>query len=794
MNCESISADNEPDGKPKRARTPGRYVSHAVSGTGVLITARNASVNVGISPLGIIRITYLHSPVSGLSTTPAVTGWNGQASCQVIESGRFLKILSGSMEVEVEKTDMLVTIRREGKTIAEDLRPFKWTGGQVMLSQRMSPGDFIYGLGEKTGFMNKRGRKYTMWNSDEFNAHNTTIDPLYLSIPFFINFNPERVYGLYLDNPYRSVFEMGEGGKDDYQISAEGGQMDYYLITGNSMREIIRGYASLTGTTPMPPRWSIGHHQSRYSYKSEEEVLEIAGKFRTRDIPCDAIHLDIHFMDGYRVFTWDDENYPDPSAMSANLLEAGIRLVSIADPGIKVDSGYGLYLEAVGKGLCCKYPDGRLFTGKAWPGESVFPDFTLEAARRWWGGKTLEFMEKFGISGIWHDMNEPAVFSAVSTMDPDVYHGGDGDGGTHLRYHNLYGFLQNKGVYESSRRRSDERPFILTRAGFAGIQRYAAVWTGDNRSMWEHLELSIPMILNMGLSGLVFTGADIGGFVHHSNGELLVRWYQAGVFAPFFRNHCEAHAYNQEPWSFGEKYEAIIRDAIRFRYALAAELYNLFFAAYRTGLPVMRPLVLDYPGDPAVYSVCDQFLFGDSLLVATVIRPGVDHRMVYLPQGGWHDLYSGERFEGKSRIIVDAPLERIPVFLKGGSIIPFNDPGPSMEQIPRERLTFAITFEPGIERNSYRNYGDDGHTFAYEGGTFFLEEISYEKSPRDIKIRKKVLNNGYPCEYERYRFSLRNVPAIREISADNRPVAFERVGRNLEFEVGSAFMEIDIRL
>ena len=673
------------------------------------------------------------------------------------ESNTHVQVETPSLTVEIRKSDFTVRIQSGDSTLVESARPFGWKGNAFEARIRLFPDQHIYGLGEKTGFLDKRGKRYVMWNSDVFAAHTSTTDSLYVSVPFFICVGEKSCYGFYLDNSWRTVFDMGETEPDEYAVCADGGNLDFYVIAGNTPADVLSSYIGLTGSTPLPPAWSLGYHQSRFSYRSEEEVLGLAEEFSRREIPCAAIHLDIHHMEGYRTFTWDEEAFPDPEGMTSALRGHGIRAVSIVDPGIKVDSSYPVYREMADRQYWCRHADGTPFVGDVWPGRSVFPDFVREDVRRWWGEKIVEYLQRHGIEGVWHDMNEPAVFSDTSTMDTQVLHGNPA-GDTHERYHNMYGLLENMASYEAIKEKTGKRPFILTRAGFAGIQRYAAVWTGDNRSMWEHLELSLPMLLNMGLSGISFIGADIGGFSFNSDPELLVRWYQLGALYPFARNHCENNARHQEPWSFGPDVERMVTESIRFRYRLMPDLYTSFHLARETGRPVIRPLLYDFPRDRTVFSIYDQFLFGDSLMAAPVLRPGSRNRAVYIPEGVWFDYHTGERHEGGSWIVADAPLERMPMFVRAGSFLMTDD--------DTGALTISLYPDESAKRHEWQLYCDDGESFSYQSGEYLLDTFRYEYVDGRMLLSRAGRHENYTCKYRLFRVAINGSRTFASVQVD----------------------------
>lgn len=643
---------------------------------------------------------------------------------------------------------------------------------EVRSWKKIRENERFYGLGEKTGFLDKKDMNVTMWNTDNPHPHVPTTDPLYQSIPFYIGFNSGQAYGIYYDNTYKSHFDMGHYRKDYVSFRAEGGQLDYYFINGPDIKEVIGRYVTLTGRMQLPPLWSLGYHQSRYSYYPEDEVREIAQKFRDKQIPCDVIHLDIHYMDDYRVFTWDEDRFPDPEKLMSDLAEEGFKIVTIVDPGVKKDAEYEVYKEGVLKDYFIKYLDGNLVIEPVWPGDSAFPDFTKKEVREWWGDLHHKFIN-MGVSGIWNDMNEPAVFSneKKTLSDPEIVHDNDGDIDTHRRFHNVYGLLEGKSTYQALKKYTDSRPFVLTRAGFAGIQRYAAVWTGDNRSFWEHMQMAMPMLMNLGMSGVAFCGTDVGGFGDDSNGELLTRWTQMGTFIPFFRNHTSKGTARQEPWAFGKKYETIIKKYIRLRYKFLFHIYNLMQKAVKTGIPVLRPVVLEFPEDEAVYNLFDQFMVGEEILAAPVYQPDRDSRMVYLPQGQWYDYWSDEIYEGGKNIIVDAPLEKMPIFIKAGSIMPL---APVMNYTGEKNIDrLQLLIYPGEKVDGYYQlYEDDGISFDYMQGKYSLKEFSYRVIDNKIDLEINKIHQGYEAGYDSYEFQIKKQDlTFRNIKIDGENIS-----------------------
>ncbi|UOR11004.1 glycoside hydrolase family 31 protein [Halobacillus amylolyticus] len=636
---------------------------------------------------------------------------------------------------------------------------------EVICFKKMSENDHFYGFGEKAGFLDKRGEKYTMWNSDVYAPHNPETNALYESIPYFMTLRDGKAHGIYFDNTFKTVFDM-KTGKNTYSFSADGGQIDYYILAGPTPKDVVEQYTDLTGRMPLPPKWSLGYHQSRYSYETEKEVRELANTFLEKGIPLDAIYLDIHYMDGYRVFTFDHGRFPTPGKMIQDLKVKGIRTVPIVDPGVKEDPEYAIYSDGILGDLFCKYLEGNIFFGDVWPGNSAFPDFTNSKVRKWWGRKH-KFYTDLGIEGIWNDMNEPAVFNETKTMDVKVMHDNDGDLKTHREMHNVYGLYMGESTYNGMKSLLDgKRPFLLTRAGFSGVQRYGAVWTGDNRSFWEHLSMALPMCMNLGLSGVAFTGPDVGGFAHGTSAELLARWTQFGTFTPYFRNHSALEFARQEPWSFGEKYESIIKKYIELRYKWLPHLYTLFKEASETGVPVMRPLLMESPYDSNTYKLSDQFLIGENVIIAPILKPDTRHRVVYLPEGDWYDYWNDHKYRGGNHVLVEADLDTLPIFIKAGAVLSEGEVKQSTAVADEKMTIHVYPVEEG--QSAYTFYDDDGETFAYQDGITVEKRISCYFDENTVKITIDEQNSRFEPKWEKVTFVLHDQTKETAVIVDDR--------------------------
>jgi alpha-glucosidase len=621
----------------------------------------------------------------------------------------------------------------------------------VAASKKLGFDEHFYGLGEKAAHLDKRRNFFVNWNSDT-PGYTEGKDPIYQTIPFYLGLQHGVAYGLFFDNSYRSYFDFGRSSQQRAWFGAEGGEMNYYFFYGPSIKKILGRYADLTGHMPLPPMWALGNQQSRWSYYPDTMVERVVREYRERDLPLDVLHLDIDYMQGYRVFTFDRKRFPDPLALTERLKRQGVKVIAIVDPGVKhqpaaanaarlatakpelqpQDQRYYVFDQGLEKNYFQHRKNGELFIPKVWPGDSVFVDYTLPEARRWWGDLHRAYIDN-GVAGIWNDMNEPSDFVEQTGKNQlDVVSYDEGENSTHAKNRNVFALLEARATYEGlARLRSDQRPYVITRAAYAGIQRYSTMWTGDSNSTWDALALNVPMFTTLGLSGEPFVGSDVGGFIGRGNGELLVRGYQISFLAPFCRNHKEIDGYDQEPWRFGKYYEDIIRKYLKLRYQLLPFLYTTLEEAHTTGVPLFRPLMLNYQGDPNTYNLDDEFMIGNDLLVAPIVRPDVTARLVYLPQGLWYDYWTNKKYEGGTMIGVDAPLETVPMFVRGGAILPL---GPTMNYVGEKRvdpLTFAI-YPDQKGSASMTLYEDDGLSPAYEQGAF-----------RRTTFQAKRVANGY---------------------------------------------------
>jgi alpha-glucosidase len=550
-----------------------------------------------------------------------------------------------------------------------------------------------------------------------------------------------------LDNGYRGAYEFADD--EEYRIVFSGGQYTEYVFAGPDMPEILRGYTWLTGRTAPPPLWSLGYHQCRWFDYTQDAVEQIGRRHRDLDVPLDALWLDIEYMDGYRVFTWNTDQFPDAPGMLARLREQGIRVITIIDPGVKYEPGYWVFDQAKERDVLCRTEGGDLYIGQVWPGNTAFPDFVTEEARAWWGELNAAHVQS-GLAGIWNDMNEPAT----GDIPPEAMRFGRGEH-SHERYRNQYALLMAMGTTAGLREAMpDLRTFVLSRAGFAGIQRYAANWMGDNLSRWDHLRMSIAMATGFGVSGQAFVGADVGGFHGNSNAELFLRWMQYGVLTPFCRNHSEIGNVDQYAWAFGDVVQQHVRTAVQLRYRLMPYLYAAFLTASETGAPVQRPLVFDHQYDATVRDLDDEYLLGPDLLVAPVLEPALTSRQVYLPAGEWYDWHTGERLSGGSFVIAPTPMDRIPLYARAGAVIPMWPEAPASTDGYHPGSIELHVFVPESDgRWTSLLQEDDGLTFAALDGGRFRTELALARRGGQVTLTATVDGDGYP-EFARERFIL----------------------------------------
>ncbi len=754
---------------------PGTLQRHETDERGVDLYFETGRVRISFPFEGTARVRFTPSdsfaPRRSWSVTPPEESLS-PVPFTAEETKEGFALVAGPLVVSVTRDCRVSFADERGERFAADLAPPTWGEADIMdtvirekdnddwpagrartevrLKKVMPAGEGYYGFGERIGLLDKRGRIVTNWTADPESGHGRGHDNMYQAHPIFMALRPGLAWGLFLNCTWYSRFDVGATRWEELEIVANGGDLDYFVFYGPTPAGVVEKLTRLTGRPFLPPPlWALGYHQSRWGYVHEDDMRDLAREFRERDIPIDAIHFDIDYMRGYRDFTWDPERFPNPARLLAELREQGIHPVTIIDPGVKKDLGsdYTVADEGTAQGMFVENPDGTPFVGYCWPDEALFPDFARKDVREWWGRQHAGHLET-GVEGIWNDMNEPAIFDrpfseGLSTQLPmplDTPQGDEDERTTHSEVHNLYGLLMSKATHEGLLAlRPDRRPWVLTRSGFTGVQQYAAAWMGDNSSWWEHLEASIPQLTGMGMSGVPHVGVDIGGFFGNASGELYARWVLMGTFYPFMRTHTAMGTNRHEPWSFGPEVEEVARQAVKLRYRLLPYIYTLAHEAHRTGAPILRPLLYDFPDDPATYHLHDQVMVGPHLMVAPIYHPGKEYRMVYLPEGAWYDYRSGEKFEGPKPLAVHAPPDRIPIFVRGGAVLPL---GNERSSTSRPLIELTVEVYPAGD-SEWTLIEDDGESLAYREGAVAETVVRVAEQGDRTMVRLEARAGGY---------------------------------------------------
>ena len=711
----------------------GNVKTAKVEGQNVSIVTDGAVVQIMVYSPSIIRVR-MDKVALKKDFSYAVAAIPQAIKATITQSANDITIITDSLKAIITKKPYSIAFyNNNGAVISEDEKGLttSWVSDEVTTYKKMQPGERFVGLGEKTGDLDRKGNGYTNWNTDAY-AYSTGQDPIYTTIPFYIGIHSNLNYGIFMDNTFQSDFNFGASNDRFSSFGARGGEMNYYFIYHTKVADIIKSYTSLTGRMKMPPLWSLGYQQNRYSYYPDTEVLRIAQTLREKKIPADGITLDIHYMDKYQLFTWNKERFPNPRALTDKLKDMGFKTTVIVDPGIKVVPGAAAFDRGVKADAFIKYPDGKFYTGQVWPGWCHFTDYSSDKGRNYWKNE-MKFFPDNGVSGVWNDMNEIATWG--QKMPNNVLFDFEGRKASHLEAHNVYGSLMAKTSYEGFLTHTTERPFVLTRAGYAGLQKYSALWTGDNRSEDSHMMAGVRLINSLGLSGVSFTGMDIGGFTGNPSIGLYARWIQLGAFIPYFRNHTGINSKSSEPWAYGEEVTEIARNYINLRYKLMPYLYSSFYESTQSGMPVNRSLAIENTFDSKIYngSYQNQFLFGQSILVCPV-ESGKDIMKVYLPKGNWYDLYTDAMHVGNSEKMVQLGLSKLPVYVKESSIIPMQSLVQSTSIAPTDTLVLHVY--KGNTPNSFTYYEDDGKSFNYEKGEFYKRVFNYDAANNQIIFDK----------------------------------------------------------
>jgi alpha-glucosidase len=732
----------------------GSTQSVSLRGNKLIITTAEAEAHITVYSPSVIRVNVTRQTN------------NIDASFAVIKDAlTAIDYKETDAEVVVETSALVLRINKyplrfafyttDGKLISQDDERFgiNWQNSRVINYRQLQPEEKFIGLGEKVGNLNRRADSFINWNTDAPD-HTPITDPLYETFPFFMGIHSGLTYGYFLDNTHKSYFDFGASCDDQFiWMGADDGDLNYYFFGAQTIAGIIEDYTWLTGRMEMPPLWSLGYQQCRWSYMSAQELLEVASKFREFNIPADVMYCDIDYMEDFKIFTWNKETFAEPKQFIDKLKAMNFKLVTIVDPGIKVEEGYQQYDEGVEKGYFATYPNGENYIGEVWPGRCHFPDFFREDVREWWGAAFTALTEP-GVEGFWNDMNEPAVWNQNM---PWIVKFGDK---FMPEVRNVYGMQMARATYEGTRKLlGNKRPFVLTRAAYSGTQRYSAVWTGDNTATDEHLLLGARLVNSLGVSGMAMVGVDIGGFSGNPTPELMVRWNALGTYTPMYRNHAIQDAEYREPWQYGPENQELIKKSIEQRYRLLPYLYSSFYQTAQTGLPVCRTLAIEYTHDEAVYyeDYQNQFLFGDGLLVAPVISTELTAK-VYLPCGDWYRFGTDEKYTGGQEHVVDAPLNDLPVFAKAGAVITLQNVVQSTQEAGDGILELHVW--NGTETNSIVYYEDDGNTYDNEQGVFHKRVITFNPATKSITL--SPVEGSYTSKYTQLQVVLHDFDEIND--------------------------------
>ncbi|MER6074998.1 TIM-barrel domain-containing protein [Streptomyces sp. NPDC001817] len=680
-----IDAAGLPPRGAERARVPGQVTSVAPGPGGGVIRFSRSELRITVAVNGAV---FWGWDGAGPQPSYALAG-----SCPEPDPRAVLEPdKDGGWRVVAER--VTVTVSRHGAvevrtpggvTLRRDLPPRWWEpvgGGSARWMQRseVAADARFFGLGGRASGPRLRDGTYRLWNTDPGRAFGPGDDPLYVTMPVQLVVADAGTHLVFHDTTWdgRVVLREGEEGAGSghdrvgrCELRMDGGPLRCWVMVGTPAR-VLHTWASLTGAPALPPAWALGHQHARWGFGSEQEVRRIVAGYQERELPLDAVHLDIDHYDDHQVFTVDQGRFPKLPQLAEELRRDGIRLVSIVDPAVKAAPGNAVYDSGSAVDAFVRDASGRTVRGVVWAGESVFPDFTHARVRTWWGSLYEERLGQ-GFAGFWHDMNEPTSFNAFGepTLPRSARHALEGRGGDHREAHNVYALCMARAGYEGLRELAPgERPFLFSRSGWAGMQRYGGTWSGDVATGWPGLRASLSLVLGLGLCGVPYSGPDVGGFDGSPSPELYLRWFQLGAYLPLFRTHASLRAGRREPWEFGAEVLGHARVALLERRRLLPYFVTLAHLARRTGAPYVRPLWWGAPEDRALRDCEDAFLLGDGLLVAPVLDPGADRRAVQLPRGRWYDTVTEQAYEGPAQVLVDAPLSRTPVFARAGAVIP----------------------------------------------------------------------------------------------------------------------------
>lgn len=697
---------------------------------------------------------------------------------EVTDLGETIEISTAAITAVIQKEPALkITFRNNrGEIINQDAMDYgygaSFLGDRVSVYKKLQDGERFVGMGEALGNLDRRASGVQLNNTDNYKYGDPRI-PMYISVPYYIGIHHNLVYGMFFNNSYKSFFNFGLSTPEYTTVTMEGGDADYFFMYGESVEDVIENYTSLTGRMELPPLWSIGYHQSRCSYYPQDQVEWIAETFRRKQIPIDGIVLDADYQKGYQPFRVDKNRFPDMKAMADKLAGMNIELTASVYPGVNIDSTYESYNDGLKNDIFIKQADGKVFETEIAPLRCYLPDYTNPKTREWWIGK-MRWMKDNGIHGYWNDMNEPAI--GGSYLPENLLFDFDGRKASSLEAKNVYGFQMARSSHDAALR-NGIRPFVLTRSAFAGVQRYAAVWSGDNTASDEGILSGVLLNNTMGLSGIPFVGPDLGGYIGDGNKDLYRRWIQVGIFSPYLRNHKGYLTPANEPWSYGEENEAISKTWIGFRYRMMPYIYSKFYVAAQTGMPVARSLCINYPFDDKVYDQTYQyqFLFGDAILVVPVTTQEKT-KMVYLPQGEWYNLFNDEKIGGDQEIQINCSDYTIPLYVKSSSIIPMQSLVQSTKDKPSD--TLLVHVYNGSASNRFVYYEDDGKSFDYEKGEYCKRVIDFNPSEKSIAIEKQ--EGKFASHFKQIKLVLHGFPEeVDSIKVDGKIATLTQTSQKL---------------
>ncbi|MGW4306461.1 glycoside hydrolase family 31 protein [Streptomyces californicus] len=731
---------------PERARVPGALTGAEPGPGGGVVRFARSELRIRVAVGGAVFWSWDGAePSPSYALAGAAPAPDERAVLEPGKDGGW-QVVSERLTVVVSRTGAVELRTPGGVLLRRELPPRWWEpvgGGPVRWVQRSEvPADArFFGLGGRAGGPRLRDGVYGLWNTDPGGRFGPGDDPLYLTMPVQVVVSDAATHLAFHDNSWAGRVALREGeegagsGHDrpgTCEVRMEGGPLRCWVVTGTPAR-VLRRWTALTGAPVAPPSWALGPQHARWGFGSAEEVRRVVGGYRERGLPLSVLHLDIDHYDGHRVFTVDPERFPGLPALAKELRSDGVRLVSIVDPAVKAEPGGAVFEagRAVGaRGAYVRDARGRVVVGEVWPGACVYPDFTDPLVRDWWGSLYEERLAQ-GFSGVWHDMNEPVSFAAFGdpSLPRSARHVLEGAGGDHREAHNVYALAMARAGYEGLLRwRPEERPFLFSRSGWAGMQRYGGTWSGDVSTGWPGLRASLSLVVGLGLCGVPYSGPDVGGFDGFPSPELYLRWFQLGAYLPLFRTHAAIDAGRREPWEFGPEVLEHARAALVERERLHPYFVSLSQVARLTGAPYVRPVWWGAPGDRALRECEDAFLLGDALLVAPVLEPGVRRRAVRLPRGRWYDTATGRAYEGPGQVLLDAPLSGVPVLARAGAVIPVRgaDGGPELEvwaPAPGRTGGGVVVRDPGdgwaeaeVERYATRWEGDRVVVRRRDGG------------------------------------------------------------------------------